>query len=613
MIHRGHWIPALLFSVAIAAVAAETPTPVAFTQKPSVKQNSGKSLVEFAVASKTDVEIAILDAKGEVVRHLAAGLVGGEVPPPAPLKAGLAQSLEWDGTDDYGQPATGANVRIRCGMGVKLETIVGGDPYAFWSTQSAMCQDHAEWKMTGIEVKSDGQVYVVGTQTSFGSPTLRAYDAHGNYVRTVFPPPADKPVEEMKGWNVNVRSDGTWSLPTSYAGCKVSNWGLMAGGVDWGRTTVARFIPSTETNTLHLADGNQEMTIGTDGSQRQFAPTPVLKGEPLPKTGLTFNSHYEALAPDGKSFFLSGIGTLAPGFWRDGQVWKVDLATRVPTPFYGLKDEDLKDRTPSGHANGTPFAAFHGVAVDSEGRVFIADRQSKRIAIVGPDGKLIRSLPVEYPDAVAVNPKSKAVYVTTRLTSWQQGAFLRLVKFNDWSKDEAPAATVPLLGAEIHLYGGPSRLAVVQDKDETLIWVAHTYLPVRVYKDSGAGLELVKDFYQSGPKQRALDMQAMEVDRKTGDAYIADTQSFLFRIRDWKNPVFEPCLVDANTRIKSGKHRYRFPQPPALHQVSLRPAHSPLENGRRVFYPAQQRRLIGRKETNQRLRRVLLSRRQSCV
>jgi len=74
----------------------------------------------------------------------------------------------------------------------------------------------------------------------------------------------------------------------------------------------------------------------------------------------------------------------------------------------------------------------------------------------------------------------------------------------------------------------------------------------------------VKDFYESGPRQRALDLQHMEVDRKTGDVYIPDSQGLLFRLRDWKNPRFEPCLMDAKTRINAssiaidarGRHLY---------------------------------------------------------
>jgi len=78
------------------------------------------------------------------VRHLAAGVLGGKDAPPAPLQPGLAQKLVWDGTDDDGKKVAGAagmRARVRAGMGVELDRIVGGDPYAFWS------EDSVSWLM----------------------------------------------------------------------------------------------------------------------------------------------------------------------------------------------------------------------------------------------------------------------------------------------------------------------------------------------------------------------------------------------------------------------------------------------------------------------------------
>ena len=64
-----------------------------FTAKPAAKQADGKTTVTFAVSEPTDVEVAILDTHGAVVRHLAAGVLGGKEAPPAPVVRGLAQSL----------------------------------------------------------------------------------------------------------------------------------------------------------------------------------------------------------------------------------------------------------------------------------------------------------------------------------------------------------------------------------------------------------------------------------------------------------------------------------------------------------------------------------------
>jgi hypothetical protein len=544
MKHPGTRI-ALPFALLAAGIA--TAEPAAFSQQPVVTRSAGRAAVEFAVTGKTDVEVAILNAKGEAVRHLAAGVLGATNAPPLPLRPGLAQKLEWDGQDDAGDSAQGGpfRVRIRAGMGVKLDKIVGGDPYAFWSELSFQ-GDHAQWGMYGLEAKSDGKVYLLGKVTSYGlGPVIRQYDARGDYLRTVFPPAAGKPVDEVQGWGVNVRGDGTYTLKANFGWCTaIPDWTLLSGF----QSGVPRLMDTTEKDALCVAnvvkEDNRQMTIRTDGTLRKFDPVSVFEGASIPGHGPFFS----AIAPDGKTRFISGGFALpakatpdAAPLWRSGQVWKVDVATGKATLFFALDAKDLTpDRTGNGPAN--PYSAFHGVAVDADGRVFVCDRQNGRIAVVGPDGRLIRALPVAAPDAVAVHLKSGALYVTTRTGDYSGNGELNLLKFNNWASDDKPAVTLSLRRG-LGKFRDSSFLALVCDKGETLVWVAYTTLPARVYRDAGAALELVKDFYEAGT-QRALDLQHLTVDDKTGDAYFADSQSFCFRIRNWQNPKFELCLRD---------------------------------------------------------------------
>lgn len=549
-----------------ASVSAE---PLKWVKKPELAfdKEARKWYVTFELDSSTDVEVAIVDpAKSTVVRHLAAGVLGPKAPPPLALNS-LAQKLEWDGKDDDRAPVLRPEslaVRVRAGMGVKLDRIVGGDPYAYWSEWSGQ-GDHAQWMMTGLEAKADGSVYVLGNSTFYGGPALRQFDARGGYRRTVFPPPAGKPIEDVKGWGVNVRPDGSYTLQSDsgWARATPSKTLMSRGGV----ALCASLVPTSESDTLCLASvagrefGNQQMRIGSDGTFRHYQVGPILGGEPLPRNGLSGN-FFSALSPDGKSLYVSGLfahdnakGVHTTGVWRDGQVWKVDLATRKTRVFFALDEKDvvgsLKERgvSPIGHTAANPYAAFQGVAVDTEGRVFVCDRQNKRIAVLDKEGKFLRAISVSYPDAVAVNPKSKALYVTTRFGNYGGNGELNLLKFSDWTKDDAPAVTLPLQSG-IGKFRENSLLVVAEDKGEFLVWVAYTTLPVRVYRDTGARLELVKDFYEAGP-QRALDLQHMEVDQKTGEVYIADAQGFCFRVTDWKDPKFVLCMQDAKTPLRA--------------------------------------------------------------
>ena len=551
-----------------------------FVQRPRAARDGKSITVTFALSAPTDVEVAILDAKGTVVRHLAAGALGGKKPPPPPLGPGLSQRIEWDGRNDDGGPAgdlAALSVRVRAGMGVSLDRIVGGDPYAFYSKEMGQ-GDHAAWRITGLEAKPDGSVYVIGNANNYGPPALRQYTATGVYQRTIYPPPAGKPREAMAGWGIHVRADGTYS-PKYNDLCSPALSTTLIGG-NRGRCACLLPTPANDSLTLRSRDYDL-MTIGTDGTLRDYRPVPVVADPPIPKRGL-LGPFFSACAPDGRSMYVSGpfscdhrygsvLAVHTTGFWRDGQVWQVDLATRKARVFFALDEGavigDMKARgsSPIAHTRATPYAAFHGVAVDADHHVLVCDRQNQRIVALDRDGQRIRDIPVLHPDAIALHPTSKALYVTPRVGSYHRHGELRLLKFNDWTKDGEPALTVPL--CRVGKYRQSSLLAVCVTKSDVLVWVAYTTLPVRVYRDKGAELELIKDFYEAGP-QRALDLQHMLADPATGDVYVADGFGSCFRVADWERPRFERCLAGAGKPLRLAsiamdrRGRYLYGRPP---------------------------------------------------
>jgi len=570
------WTIAAAAGLLLAAgppTAAQDPA-LRFTAPPTVERAGGKITVRFALSTAADVEVAILGADGTVVRHLAAGVLGGKTPPPAPLKPGLRQHLAWDGTDDDGRPlsdASACSVRVRAGMGVRLERIVGGDPYAYYSRQMGQ-GDHAAWRITGLEAKPDGTVYVLGNANNYGPAALRQYDAGGNYLRTVFPPPAGRPVKQVEGWGIHAAADGTYTFQYNDLDSPAPSRTFLCGN----RGRIATLIPSPRPDRLLLTYDGKLMWIHTDGT---IPADPVLAGSlvneppmaPPEKNvwkvpwKLTGQMH-TCVSPDGTHRYLSGVfaGTLGErrrrtgaektGFWRDGQVFRIDLATRKATVFFALDEDKVitdlaaREASPIADARYGNYAALQGVAVDAEGRVFVCDRQNRRIVVLDRGGKVLREIPLAYPDAIAVGPRSKALYVTTRRGHYHDKGELKLLKFDDWSTDTAPAAVLPL--CEVRHFSQPTRLAVAETRGAVYVWVAYTALPVRVYRDTGAELTPVKDFYEAA-RQRALDLQHVAVDPKTEAVYLADGFGSCFRIADWADPTFTRCMQDKETPVKA--------------------------------------------------------------
>ena len=88
-----------------------------FVKKPAVKQSNERTQVSFEVSAPTDVVVSVTDAKGNVVRHLAGGVLGPN--PPAPFeKNKLAQTIPWDHTDDFGRPLKAGRYHVVVSLGL---------------------------------------------------------------------------------------------------------------------------------------------------------------------------------------------------------------------------------------------------------------------------------------------------------------------------------------------------------------------------------------------------------------------------------------------------------------------------------------------------------------
>ncbi|MGY8644445.1 MAG: hypothetical protein ACKVJU_25540 [Verrucomicrobiales bacterium] len=530
--------------------------------------------IRFELNRATDVEVAIVDATtSKVVRHLAAGVLGGNAPDP--LQSGtLVQTISWDGRDDYGNPVADASklvVRVRTGMDVVLDTIVGGDPYAFYSDEMGD-SDHSPWGICGLEAKPDGNVYVWGHSSNLGPPALRQYDTDGNYRKTLFPMPAGNSIKSMNGWGIHVKPDGTYT----------PQFNLL---IDPSLTTtfldrnlrMARLMPSLETDRLNFRRAGLQggafdlMRMKTDGTIAEDTSGRLpgtLVQEPIILQGpVEPGSHYKnsLLGPtfvcpsaDGKAYFISGVYAAVTiygsvfelnmeGPWRDGQVWKVDAETRIAKPFFALEAQTIpvgKKERAMAFSGVNSYASLHGVAVDGDGHVFVCDRLNKRVLVLDENGKILREIEIDYPDAIAVSKRTGVVYVTSRFGDYHRRGAVHLHRIENWRENGAPTETLEISRTGYTRKNNHSYLAICESTDGTNVWVAHTQMPVRIYKDSGSGFKLQKDFFEVEGAQRCLGFDRMQVDPKTGDAFVLDSHSSVWKVSDWENPRFEKVPLE---------------------------------------------------------------------
>ncbi|MFH0983128.1 MAG: hypothetical protein V2A79_16535 [Planctomycetota bacterium] len=88
-----------------------------FAAKPAVTTAGAETHISFGASGPADCAVAILDAQGKVVRHLAAGVLGKNAPEPL-KKDSLVQDLAWDRRDDSGKPVPPGIYRAQVSLGL---------------------------------------------------------------------------------------------------------------------------------------------------------------------------------------------------------------------------------------------------------------------------------------------------------------------------------------------------------------------------------------------------------------------------------------------------------------------------------------------------------------
>ncbi len=515
-----------------AAAASEPPgagtkAEVRFAARPQAGRADGTVKIAFAVSAPTDVEVTVLDAKGEAVRHLAAGVLGGRQPPPAPLKPGLSQAIEWDRKDDLGK-AVGADlsslkVRVRAGTAARFAGFIGGDPCTFGG-------------IAGLATDEEGYVYVLGFQGSLnqGHMSLRVFDPEGRYVREVLPFPADLKPDDMKDvarWDEQRQSFRPRHLKN-----------LNPGFYEGGRGTCLSLVSASRRNGVLFTDGAGLFALEASGAVRgeRFLSRVMWPKKQIP-WGNVPNSGggplHLAISPDGKYAYLAGPFTCKTRYghtldadFPPGRVFRMSLESAAPEymkEFVTIEVEH-KDGVGGKWTEGmgyefSPNGPVQGVTVDAKGRVYLCDREHARVAVFDEAGKLIDELAVEYPAQVAVHPRTGAIYVMQKDRKSYSAFHAKLIKFSRLGKGEGPTATYQFdPGAR------DPRMALAVGEGKTKVWVSGVKGGLVALEDRGASFEPIPTHFKPAPEAQ-LDWNRLAVDYERDIVYVNDGAALMYR------------------------------------------------------------------------------------
>ena len=378
-----------------------------FTKEPVITKAGDTITIEFSVKDFCDVTVAVQNLDGDILRHLASGVLGDNAPLPF-TKNSLDQKIIWNSKDDKGKyldDIKGLNIRISLG----LKPLYEKDLY-----QSAYK------RISGLPAIAAGPegLYVF---EGYGRDILRLYTHKGDYVKTVYPFPASQ-IEKVKGlnWTTYGNREKSPQKYSAYHQTLLSSGdnGPSASGYSVGYTGMTGKGGSTlcvQGNRL-LIGFERINRLQTDGSTGGF----ILKGPEIGiprKTGSGDTNKSivgpasSAFSPDGKIVYFTGYlwHYGYSGYGQSGNfpvVMKLNYETEeAPVVFAGkLKQEEFG-------AGPDQFNTPSSLDTDTNGNVYVSDFWNNRIQVFDPAGKLLKSIESPKPAKVLIHKVTNEIYV----------------------------------------------------------------------------------------------------------------------------------------------------------------------------------------------------------
>jgi len=381
-----------------------------FSKKPEIKaigENSKE--ISFAVSDYCDVTVAIENTQGNIIRHLASGLLGEKAPVPFQVKS-LEQKIIWDGKNDLGEYVNGeCVVRVSLGLKASLEKTLYWSPYKRNNSTFGGMGQVILPQPEGVYVYDGGQ-----------GESLKLFSREGKYLKTICPIP-NAQLEKVKDFNWYTFPQDNKRFPLKFGMDQRTYFtsGLLDQKAAWPTDSV-----SDSATTVSIRDNSIYLINKTFNL--------VTKQGQIPEGGLTFNNKTSVFVPDiGEqglevSPFASAISNDGKYLYTTGYVF-AGYSTRKNWHFRGglnvvgrinLKENSKieaflgsfeKDKS-KGSGDGE-FNVVSGISIDSENRLYISDFVNDRIHVYDENKKLIKYIKVLKPVQVCFNPKGKDFFV----------------------------------------------------------------------------------------------------------------------------------------------------------------------------------------------------------
>jgi hypothetical protein len=377
-----------------------------FTKEPIITKTGDIFTIEFAVKDYCDATVAIQTLDGDILRHLASGVLGKNAPLPFKQNS-LEQKISWDSKNDQGKyvdDLKNVNIRISLGLKPTYEKDLYTSPYK---------------RITGMPAIAAGPegLYVF---EGYGRDHLMLFNHQGEYVKTIYPFPASQ-ISNIKGleWSSYGNREKAPLKYSAYQQTLLSsgnngptasgNSASYSGMLGKGATTI-----SVQGSRLLLAFEriNRLQTDGSTGNMEILGPAVGLDRNTNVnnKEKLIMGPNSSAFSPDGKTAYFTCY--MWQYGYQSGQqsgslpvVMKVNYESNEPAVVFA--GNLLQDKFGSGPDQlNTPSS----VDTDTNGNVYVSDFCNDRIQIFDPSGKLLKSLSTPKPSKVLVHKTTNEIY-----------------------------------------------------------------------------------------------------------------------------------------------------------------------------------------------------------